>query len=128
MAKKFTYKGKTAEELQAMPFDEVLKLLPSRARRTMKRMCYRHKALLEKIRKKRAAGKPIKVHERDMVILPEMVGLQFGVHNGKQFVPVEPTVEMIGHRLGDYSNPCTRGVHSGPGIGATRGSKHVALK
>ncbi|MEM5882920.1 MAG: ribosomal protein S19 family protein, partial [Candidatus Aenigmatarchaeota archaeon] len=38
------------------------------------------------------------------------------------------TPEMIGHRLGEFAPTCKRVKHSAPGVGATRGSKHVAIK
>ena len=50
------------------------------------------------------------------------------VRNGQSFVPVEIKPEMIGHYLGEFA-PTRRSVaHSGPGVGATRSSKHVPLK
>jgi len=63
-----------------------------------------------------------------MVVLPEMVGMTIMVYDGKayQFVNVLP--EMVGHRFGEYSITCKLVKHSGPGIGATRGSKAVELK
>jgi small subunit ribosomal protein S19 len=45
----------------------------------------------------------IKTWSRACVIAPEMVGFTFGVHNGKDFVPVLVTEEMVGHRLGEFS-------------------------
>ena len=47
--------------------------------------------------------KVIKTWSRRSVILPEFVGLTFAVHNGKKFVPVYVTEEMIGHKLGEFS-------------------------
>lgn len=46
----------------------------------------------------------IKTWSRDSEISPEMVGFTFGVHNGKDFLPVRITEEMIGHRLGEFSH------------------------
>jgi small subunit ribosomal protein S19 len=63
-----------------------------------------------------------------MYILPEMVGTTVGIHNGRDFINVEVIPEMIGHALGEFA-PTRRPVtHTGPGVGATRSSKHVALK
>ena len=70
----------------------------------------------------------IKTHMRDAPVLPEWVGLTFGVHNGKEFKIVEITVDKVGKRLGDFSFTVGRVLHSGPGVGATRGSKFVPLK
>jgi len=47
--------------------------------------------------------KVIKTWSRRSVILPEFVGLTFAVHNGKKFVPVYCTEEMVGHKLGEFS-------------------------
>jgi len=127
MAKKFFYRGKTLEELKKMTVEEFTALLPSHQRRTLKRMSAGIKKLIEKIRKTKP-GKPIKTHERTMPILPEMVGMQFQVYNGKEWIPVNVSPEMLGHRLGEYSIPIKQVKHHGPGIGATRGSKAVELK
>ncbi|RJP44591.1 30S ribosomal protein S19 [Candidatus Parcubacteria bacterium] len=61
-----------------------------------------------KLLKKIAAMKPesgvaIKTWSRASEIAPEMVGHTFGVHNGKQFIEVKVTEEMVGHRLGEFS-------------------------
>jgi len=45
----------------------------------------------------------IRTWSRDSEISPEMVGFSFGVHNGKEFVTVKVSEEMIGHRLGEFS-------------------------
>jgi small subunit ribosomal protein S19 len=60
--------------------------------------------LLKKISKLKAEDKVIiKTWSRDSEISPEMVGFIFGVHNGKDFIPVKITEEMVGHRLGEFS-------------------------
>jgi small subunit ribosomal protein S19 len=134
MPKKFTYRGYTLEELQKLSLEEFAKLLPSKQRRSLIRLFIKgtspkHKKLLEKIRKaKEGKDKVIRTHLRDMVILPEMVGMKFGVHNGKEFVVVEIVPEMIGHRLGEFSQTRKKVVHGAPGIGATRSSLYVPLK
>jgi len=88
------------------------------------------KAFIEKVRKikQKGAKKMIKTHVRDAIVLPEWVGLTFGVHNGKEFKTVEITPDRVGGRLGDFSFTVGRVLHSGPGVGATRGSKFVPLK
>lgn len=127
MARQFLYKGKTLEELQRMSIEEFARLTTSRIKRTLKRgLSERQKKLLENLRK--YPEKFHRTHERDMVILPEMVGKRVGVHNGKEFVPVIITEQMIGHRLGEFALTRQRVKHSAPGVGATRASKHVPLK
>lgn len=131
MPKKFTYRGYTLEELQKLPLDDFAMLLPSRQRRSLLRgFTPKQKKLIEKIRKARASGNdaPIRTHCRDMVIIPEMVGLKFAVHNGKEFFVVEIKPEMIGHRLGEFALTRKRVIHGTPGIGATRSSMYVPLK
>ena len=134
MPKEFTYKGYTLEELQKMPMDEFIKLLPARQRRSLLRgLTDAQRILLEKVRKARAAmreGKKvvIKTHVRDMIILPEMVGLTIHVYNGKEFVPVEIKPEMIGHYLGEFAITCKPVKHGAPGIGASRSSMYIPLK
>ena len=50
-----------------------------------------------------AASKVIKTWSRRSTILPEFIGLTFAVHNGKKFIPVYVTDNMIGHKLGEFS-------------------------
>jgi small subunit ribosomal protein S19 len=50
------------------------------------------------------------------------------VHNGKEFKRVDITADRVGKRLGEFSHSTGRVLHSGPGVGATRGSKFVPLK
>lgn len=60
--------------------------------------------LLKKISKiKPADNVVVKTWSRDSEIAPEMVGYKFGVHNGKIFVEISVTEEMIGHRLGEFA-------------------------
>jgi len=48
-------------------------------------------------------GTVVKTWARDSQISPEMIGFTFGVHNGKDFIQVRITEDMIGHRLGEFS-------------------------
>jgi len=127
MVRIFKYRGKTLEELQKMSLEEFSKILTSRERRALLRgLTERQKKLLEQIRKK--PTKFHKTHERDMVILPEMVDIKLGIYSGKEYKTVEINPEMIGHRLGEFALTRERVMHSAPGVGATRGSKHIPLK
>jgi small subunit ribosomal protein S19 len=132
MARKFTFKGIEEEKISSIGFDDFLKLTTSRNRRTLNRLKHnpRLKALIEKAKQVKETNpkKLIKTHIREAPILPSWVGLTFGVHNGKEFKKVEITVEKVGKRLGDFSFSTGRVLHSGPGVGATRGSKFVPLK
>ncbi|KAA0000569.1 MAG: 30S ribosomal protein S19 [Thermoplasmata archaeon] len=126
--KEFLYRGIPIDELQKMSIDEVMAYLPARARRSLRRgLTPRQYRLLEKIRKTEK-GKLIRTHLRDMVILPEFIGHTIGVHNGKEFVPVQIKPEMIGHYLGEFALTRKEVKHTGPGVGATRSSKYLPLK
>jgi small subunit ribosomal protein S19 len=58
-------------------------------------------------------GKVIKTWSRRSTVIPEMVGLTFAVHNGKRFIPVFVTEEMVGHKLGEFSPTRTFHGHAG---------------
>jgi len=127
MPREFRYRGYSIEQLQEMPLEQVLNLMPSRQRRTLNReLSHEKKKLIERVRS--GQDEKIKTHARDMVILPFMVGLTVEVYNGKEFVPIEIRPEMVGHYLGEYSNPIKKVVHGTPGIGASRSSLYVPLK
>ena len=130
--KNFRYRGKRLDELLNMPMDEFIKLLPARQRRSLKRgFTEAQRRLLEKIRKYRREGKlnkVIKTHVRDLVILPELIGLKLAVYNGKEFVEFTITPEMIGHYLGEYSITTKKVEHGEPGLKATRSSLFLAMK
>jgi small subunit ribosomal protein S19 len=59
--------------------------------------------LLKKISRQKAADGAIKTWSRSSEIAPEMVGYLFAVHNGKDFIEVRVTEDMVGHRLGEFS-------------------------
>lgn len=134
--REFTYRGYTLDELRQMSMDQFIKLLPSRQRRSLMRGLNNVQLrLLEKVREANEAlrrgekpKKPIKTYARDMVILPEMVGLTIHIYNGKEFVPLEIKPEMIGHRLGEFALTCKQVKHGKAGVGATRSSMYVPLK
>jgi len=132
MPKQFSYRGRTAEELRQMSMDEFIKLLPARQRRSLlKGLTTDQRIFLEHVRKarKQDGGKqPVKTHSRDMIIIPEMIGLTVHLHAGKEYVPVEVKPEMIGHFLGEFAITNQKVVHGTPGIGASRSSMYVPLK
>jgi len=71
----------------------------------------------EKLLKKMGKVKPsdnivIKTWSRHATIIPEMIGFTFGVHNGKDHIPVKVIDEMVGHKLGEFS-PTTKFVRHG---------------
>ena len=135
--REFTYRGHTMEELLQMPLyppedgtDQVaiIQLVPARVRRTLTRGLPREaNHFLNKI-SQLEEDKVVRTHCRDMPVLPVMVGKTVGVYNGRDFVNVVVQPEMIGQYLGEFAGTRRRPVHTGPGVGATRSSKHVALK
>ena len=72
-------------------------------------------SLLKKAESAQESGgrAPIKTWSRRSTILPQFVGLTFGVYNGKKFIPVNVTEEMVGHKLGEFSPTRTFHNHSG---------------
>lgn len=133
MPREFKYRGYTYESLQKISMDDFIRLLPARQRRSLQRgLTIEQRKLLEKIRSvKESDGdkkEVIKSHARDMIILPEMVGVTLLVHNGKEFVRLEIKPEMIGHYLGEFAITNKPVRHGTPGIGASRSSMYVPLK
>jgi len=127
MPKVFSFRGHSLEELKKMTIEELGRVLTARERRNIKRgFTDQQRKLLEYVRKNPEQFH--KTHVRDMIILPEMIGVKFGVFNGKEWINVVVTQEMIGKRLGDFAITTKRVKHSAPGVGATRGSKHIPLK
>lgn len=70
--------------------------------------------LLKKAETVRASGRNevIKIWSRRSTILPQFVGLTFGVYNGRKFIPVLITEEMIGHKMGEFSPTRTYTGHT----------------
>ncbi|MBU8875067.1 30S ribosomal protein S19 [Reyranella sp. MMS21-HV4-11] len=72
-------------------------------------------SLIKKAEKSRGSirSEVIKTWSRRSTILPQFVGLTFGVYNGKKFIPVNVTEEMVGHKLGEFSPTRTFTGHAG---------------
>lgn len=133
MAKKLTFRGRNEEELVKLSREEFLGMCTSRARRAIRRASPKYKKLIERIAKlkKKGAfekGKAIKTQVREAVILPEWLNLTFNVYNGKEYKAVVIGPEKLGRRLGEFAHTTGPVKHSGPGVGATRGSKFIPLK
>ena len=131
MVKEFTYRGLSQKELEELPLDKLLKLFPSRARRSLTRGINDSKRKLIGEIKAAKEGKlktPINTHLRDLIILPFMIGTTVNVYSGKEFVPVTITSEMVSHYLGEYVITNKRVSHGAPGVGASRSSLYVPLK
>ena len=77
--------------------------------------------MVERIRAGGARPPAIKTWSRRSTISPEMVGMTFGVHNGKRHIPVFVTENMVGHKLGEFSP--TRTFKGHPGTKAEKSAK-----
>ncbi len=73
--------------------------------RSIKKGPYIHPKVLKKVRDMDAQGKkaPVKTWARASMIMPEFVGHTFEVHNGRHFIKVFVTEDMVGHRLGEFA-------------------------
>lgn len=124
--KEFTYRGKTLQELREMGTNEFARLVTSRPRKSLlkgydKKMLKR----IEEARNEIAKGKearPIRTHKRDLVVIPQMIGLKMAIHKGNSFETIEIIPEMLGSYLGELVLTRKRLVHGKAGIGATRSS------
>ncbi len=126
MAKEFTFRGFREEELKQMSLKEFSTLLPSRERRSLLRGFTTDE---EKLLKNIVAGeKNLKTHSRDLIIIPSMIGKTVGVHTGKEFLQLQITAEMLGHRLGEFALTRRMVKHSAPGVGATKSSAALSVR
>lgn len=89
--------------------------------RSLKKGPYVDPKLLEKVQEmnRQREKKVIKTWSRRSTILPEFVGHTFAVHNGKKFIPVYITEQMIGHKLGEFAATRTFRGHGGATAKAT---------
>ncbi len=83
--------------------------------RSLKKGPYVYHALLDKVQKAQSSQKKtvIKTWSRPSMVIPAMVGITIAVHNGKTFVPVYITENMVGHKLGEFSPTRTYKGHTG---------------
>ena len=83
--------------------------------RSLKKGPYVEQKLMSKVSVAQASrsNRVVKTWSRRSTVLPEMVGVTLAVHNGKKFVPVFVTEDMVGHKLGEFSPTRTYYGHSG---------------
>ncbi|MBI5575612.1 MAG: 30S ribosomal protein S19 [Deltaproteobacteria bacterium] len=83
--------------------------------RSVKKGPYVEESLMRKVRRAIETGekKVIKTWSRRSTVIPDMVGYTFAVHNGRKFMPVFVTENMVGHKLGEFSPTRTFHSHSG---------------
>ncbi|HSB30386.1 MAG TPA: 30S ribosomal protein S19 [Candidatus Sulfobium mesophilum] len=85
--------------------------------RSLKKGPFVDEKLMNKVKDMASSGekKLIKTWSRRSVILPDFIGYTFAVHNGRKFIPVYVTENMVGHKLGEFSPTRTFKGHSGSG-------------
>ena len=126
--KEFKFKGMSIEELQKFDVREFAKFVGSRNRRTMLRNFQKIEDFMNRAQAKQEKNKRIRTHHRDLVIVPQMVGMKISIYNGKEFVPVDVTGEMLGHKFGEFAPTRGRIKHGSAGVGATKGSRAKSKK
>jgi len=124
--KEFKYKGMTIEELKKLDVREFAKYVKSRQRRNILRNFQEIEKFVNRINQKKKTK--IRTHLRDLVVVPQMIGMKISIHNGNTFVPIEIIGEMLGHKLGEFSPTRNRVKHGSAGLGATKGSRAKSKK
>ena len=83
--------------------------------RSLKKGPFIDSHLMSKVKKVNESGKKevIKTWSRRSTIYPEFIGHTFAVHNGKEFIPVYVTEDMVGHKLGEFAPTRTFKGHAG---------------
>lgn len=126
--KQYTYRGKTIEELQNLDVREFANFLVSRKKRSVLRQFQEIENFIKNAKIKISKNKPIKTHKRDLIIVPQLIGMKIQVYNGKMFIPVLIVEEMLGHTIGEFALTRTRTKHGKQGVGATKGTKSKSKK
>ena len=126
--KQLTFRGKTIEELKELDVREFAKFLKSRQRRFVLRRFQEIDIFIKRANAKILKNKAIRTHQRDLIIVPKMIGMKIYIYNGRNFVPVEVIGEMLGHKFGEFAPTRARIKHGKAGVGATKGSKSKSKK
>ncbi|MEK6852676.1 MAG: ribosomal protein S19 family protein [Nanoarchaeota archaeon] len=121
--KEVMYRGKTLEYLKTLDVRESAKFMNSSSRRYILKNFDVVERFIKRCEKKLANNKKIKTHDRDLVIVPKLIGLTIGIHNGRIFQDILMLPDMIGHRLGEFTPTRSKVAHGAAGIGATKGSR-----
>jgi len=122
------FRGININELKEMDTREFAKLIKSRPRRSLLRNYDVVEQFIAKCEEKERKKKSIKTHSRALVIVPKMIGKTISVHNGKEFLRVDITEQMLGHRLGEFALTRNSVKHGGAGVGATKSSASRSVK
>jgi small subunit ribosomal protein S19 len=117
------YRGINVEELKNLEIREFSKLV-----RTIQRNYDVINSFIKRCNNKSLKNRPIKTHDRSLIVVPQMIGKIIGVYNGKEFIRVEIIPEMMGHRLGEFSPTRRPTKHGSAGVGATKSSASRSVK
>ena len=92
--------------------------------RSIKKLPFVDEHLMKKVKKVNESGKKevIKTWSRRSTIYPEFIGHTFAVHNGKEFIPVYVTEDMVGHKLGEFALRRKFGGHGENKVDAKKGA------
>lgn len=126
--KQITYRGKTIDELKKLETREFAKYLKSKPRRFVLRQFREIDKFISRSNAKIAKNKSIKTHQRDLIVMPKMIGMKIQIYNGRNFMSTEITWEMLGHKLGEFAPTRARIKHGKAGVGATKGSRAKSKK
>jgi small subunit ribosomal protein S19 len=74
---------------------------------------YLVKKLAAAVKESNPSRRVVSTYSRRSMVIPDMVGLTFAVHNGRKFIPVFITEQMVGHKLGEFSHTRTFHGHTG---------------
>jgi len=122
------FRGKSIEDLKKFDTREFAKFIKSRGRRTIMRNFQVIEDFVKRCQKKQENGKIARTHLREIIVVPQLVGMTIGVHNGKEFFPVKITQEMLGHRLGEFALTRKPVKHGAAGVGSTKSSSSLSVK
>ena len=120
--KEKSYRGIEIEELKKLDLREFAKLVKSRPRRAILRNYDILEKFVKRSEKKFAKNKLIKTHDRELIIVPKMVGKTIYIYNGKEYEKVLIIEQMLGHRLGEFALTRKIAKHTKAGVGATKSS------
>ena len=120
------YRGDNVEKLKNLNTREFAKVVKARTRRSLLRNYDIIEIFVSRCEEKNSKSKVIKTHNRALVIVPQLIGKTIGVYNGKEFVKVLISDEMLGHRLGEFSQTRKIAKHTKVGVGATKSTTSQA--
>jgi len=126
--KQFTFRGKNTEELRKLDIREFAKLLNSKQKRFTLRQFQEIEKFVKRANAKIEKKKQIKTHSRDLIMVPEMIGMRISVYNGQNFTPIDVVGEMLGHKFGEFAPTRAKIKHGKAGVGATKGTRSKSKK